>query len=134
MTLDSAQGSDGCEVSPRLPTGLCDSRIRTDNSSYVPCSKVLLLSDRLATDGHGGGDADSNSLAEVLAVLAGGYGMRVSVPDGLRPKMEGLSELVKALRMLDALPDAPTDFPREASAALSTIVSRRVDEGVPTSR
>ena len=38
MTLDSARGSDGCEASPRLPTGLCGSRIRTDDSFYVLCA------------------------------------------------------------------------------------------------
>ena len=81
----------------------------------------------------GGGGADSNSLVETLVALAGDYGMRVSVPDELRPKMKGSSELAKALRALDALPDAPTDLPREASAALSAIVSRRADGGVPTS-
>ena len=57
MTLDSARGSDGCEASPRLPTGLCGSRIRTDDSLYIPCSGVLLLDDRLAADGHGGAGA-----------------------------------------------------------------------------
>ena len=57
MTLDSARGSDGCEASPRLPTGLCGSRIRTDDSLYVSCSRVLLLDDRLAADGHGGAGA-----------------------------------------------------------------------------
>ena len=133
MTLDSARGSDGCEASPRLPTGLCGSRIRTDDSLYVPCSRVLLLDARLAADGHGGGGADSNSLVEALVALAGDYGMRVSVPDELRPKMKGSSELAKALRALDALPDAPTDLAREAGAAFSAIVSHRADGGVPTS-
>lgn len=57
MTLDSARGSDGCEASPRLPTGLCGSRIRTDDSFYVLCAGVLLLDDRLAADGHGGAGA-----------------------------------------------------------------------------
>ena len=81
----------------------------------------------------GGGGADSNSLVEALVALAGDYGMRVSVPDELRPKMKGSSELAKALRALDALPDAPPDLAREAGAALSAIVSRRADGGVPTS-
>ena len=57
MTLDSARGSDGCEASPRLPTGLCGSRIRTDDSFYVLCAAAWLLDDRLAADGHGGAGA-----------------------------------------------------------------------------
>ena len=57
MTLDSARRSDGCEASSRLPTGLCGSRIRTDDSFYVLCAAVSLLDDRLAADGHGGAGA-----------------------------------------------------------------------------
>lgn len=90
MTLDSARGSDGCEASPRLPTGLCGSRIRTDDSFYVLCA-------------------------------------------GRRYWMIGLPPMAKALRALDALPDAPTGLAREAGAALSAIVSRRADGGGPTS-
>ena len=73
----------------------------------------------------GGGGADSNSLVEALVALAGDYGMRVSVPDELRPKMKGSSELAKALRALDALPDAPTDLAREAAETLSAARPRR---------
>ena len=68
MTLDSARGSDGCEASPRLPTGLCGSRIRTDDSLYIPCSGVLLLDDRLAADGHGGAGASHAHQMEALQV------------------------------------------------------------------
>ena len=45
----------------------------------------------------------------------------------------GLPPMAKALRALDALPDAPTGLAREAGAALSAIVSRRADGGGPTS-
>ena len=41
--------------------------------------------------------------------------------------------MAKALRALDALPDAPTGLAREAGSALSAIVSRRAGGGVPTS-
>ena len=75
----------------------------------------------------------SNSLIEALVALAGDYGMRVSVPEELRPKMKGSSAMAKALRALAALPDAPTDLAREAGAALSAIVSRRADGFCPTS-
>ena len=75
----------------------------------------------------------SNSLVEALVALAGDCGMRVSVPDELRPKMKGSSAMAKALRALDALPDAPTGLAREAGAALSAIVFRRADGGGPTS-
>lgn len=47
--------------------------------------------------------------------------------------MAGLPPMAKALRALDALPDAPTGLTREAGAALSAIVSRRAGGGVPTS-
>ena len=75
----------------------------------------------------------ANGMVEVLVALAGDYGMRVSVPEELRPKMKGSSAVAKALRALDALPGAPTDLAREAGAALSAIVSRRADGGGPTS-
>ena len=75
----------------------------------------------------------ANGMIEALVALAGDYGMRVSVPEELRPKMKGSSAMAKALRALDALPGAPTDLAREAGAALSAIVSRRADGGGPTS-
>lgn len=67
----------------------------------------------------------SNRLVEALVALAGDYGMRVSVPDELRPKMKGSSTLAKALRALDALPDAPTGLAREAAEALGAARARR---------
>ena len=72
----------------------------------------------------------SNRMVEALVALAGDYGMRVSVPDELRPKMKGSSALAKALRALDALPDAPTDLAREAAEALGAACARR-DRGAP---
>ena len=86
---------------------------------------MLLLDDRLAADGPGGGGADSNRLVEALVALAGDYGMRVCVPDELRPKMKGSSALAQALRALDALPDAPTRHAREAAEALGAARARR---------
>ena len=67
----------------------------------------------------------SNSLVEALVALAGDYGMRVCVPDELRPKMKGSSVLAQALRALDALPDAPTRHAREAAEALGAARARR---------
>ena len=67
----------------------------------------------------------SNSLVEALVALAGDYGMRVSVPDELRPKMKGSSAMAKALRALDALPHAPTRHAREAAEALGAARARR---------
>lgn len=67
----------------------------------------------------------SNSLIEALVALAGDYGMGVSVPEELRPKMKGSSALAKALRALDALPDAPTDLACEAAEALSAVRAQR---------
>ena len=72
----------------------------------------------------------SNSLVEALVALAGDYGMRVSVPDELRPKMKGSSAMAKALRALDSLPDAPTDLAREAAEALGAARAHR-DRGTP---
>ena len=63
----------------------------------------------------------SNSLIEALVALVGDYGMRVSVPEELRPKMKGSSAMAKALRALDALPAAPTDLACEAAEALSAV-------------
>ena len=67
----------------------------------------------------------SNSLVEALVALAGDYGMRVCVPDELRPKMKGSSAMAKALRALDALPHAPTRHAREAAEALDAVRARR---------
>ena len=67
----------------------------------------------------------SNSLIEVLVALAGDYGMGVPVPEELRPKMKGSSAMAKALRALEALPDAPTDLAREAAEALDAVRVRR---------
>ena len=72
----------------------------------------------------------SNSLVEALVALAGDYGMGVPVPEELRPKMKGSSAMAKALRALDALPDAPTDLAREAAEALDAVRVRR-DRGAP---
>ena len=72
----------------------------------------------------------SNSLIEALVALAGDYGMRLPVPDELRPKMKGSSAMAKALRALDALPDAPTGLAREAAEALGAARARR-DRGTP---
>ena len=67
----------------------------------------------------------SNRMVEALVALAGDYGMRVCVPDELRPKMKGSSALAQALRALDALPDAPTGLAREAAEALGAARAQR---------
>ena len=67
----------------------------------------------------------SNSLIEALVALAGDYGMGVPVPEELRPKMKGSSAMAKALRALDALPDAPTGLAHEAAEALDAVRVRR---------
>lgn len=67
----------------------------------------------------------ANGMVEVLVALAGDYGMRVSVPDEMRPKMKGSSAMAKALRALDALPDAPTDLACEAAEALDAVRVRQ---------
>ena len=72
----------------------------------------------------------SNRMVEALVALAGDYGMRVCVPDELRPKMKGSSALAQALRALDALPHAPTRHAREAAEALGAACARR-DRGAP---
>ena len=72
----------------------------------------------------------SNRMVEALVALAGDYGMRVCVPDELRPKMKGSSALAQALRALDALPHAPARHAREAAEALGAACARR-DRGAP---
>ena len=72
----------------------------------------------------------SNRMVEALVALAGDYGMRVCVPDELRPKMKGSSALAQALRALDVLPHAPTRHAREAAEALGAACARR-DRGTP---
>ena len=65
----------------------------------------------------------ANGMVEALVAHAGDYGM--SVPEELCPKMKGSSAMAKALRALDALPDAPTDLAREAAEALDAVRVRR---------
>ncbi|PZU27755.1 MAG: hypothetical protein DI576_16110, partial [Actinomyces sp.] len=67
----------------------------------------------------------ANAMVEALVALAGDYGMSVPVPEELRPKMKGQSAMAKALRALDALPDAPTGLAREAAEALGAARARR---------
>ena len=67
----------------------------------------------------------ANRMVEALVALAGDYGMSVTIPDALRPRMRGSSALAKALRALDALPDAPTDLAREAAEALGAARAQR---------
>ena len=67
----------------------------------------------------------ANRMVEALVALAGDYGMRVCVPEELHSKMKGSSTLAKALRALDALPDAPTDLAREAAEALGAARAQR---------
>ena len=67
----------------------------------------------------------ANRMVEALVALAGDCGMRVSVPDEMRPKMKGVSTLAKALRALDTLPDAPTGLAREAAEALGAARAQR---------
>lgn len=67
----------------------------------------------------------ANRMVEALVALVGDYGMRVSVPEELRPKMKGSSAMAKALRALDALPAAPTDLACEAAEALSAVRAQR---------
>lgn len=68
----------------------------------------------------------ANGMVEALVALAGDYGMSVPVPEELRPKMKGQSAMAKALRALDALPDAPTGLAREAAEAFGAARARRV--------
>ena len=67
----------------------------------------------------------ANGMVEALVALAGDYGMGVPVPEELRPKMKGSSAMAKALRALDALPDAPTDLACEAAEALDAVRVRQ---------
>ena len=64
-------------------------------------------------------------MVEALVALAGDYGMRVSVPEELRPKKKESSAMAKALRALDALPHAPTRHACEAAEALGAARARR---------
>ena len=71
------------------------------------------------------GSWGANGRVEALVALVGDYGMRVSVPEELRPKMKGSSAMAKALRALDALAHAPTRHAREAAEALDAVRARR---------
>ena len=74
----------------------------------------------------------ANGMVEALVALAGDYGMSVTIPDALRPRMRGSSALAKALRALEALPHVPTCLAREAADALTALASPPTDGCGPT--
>ena len=103
----------------RLTQTLTDCASISALSGYRVAQVIAALLPSLA------GVRASNSLIEALVALAGDYGMGVPVPEELRPKMKGSSAMAKALRALDALPDAPTGLAREAAEALDAVRVRR---------
>ena len=54
------------------------------------------------------------ALVQLLAQLAGEYGVSVEIPEVLRPKMKGSTVLVKNLRALSALGPCSTELARQA--------------------
>ena len=54
------------------------------------------------------------ALVQLLAQLAGEYGVSVEIPEVLRPKMKGSTVLAKNLRALSALGSRPTELARQA--------------------
>ena len=54
------------------------------------------------------------ALVQLLAQLAGEYGVSVEIPEVLRPKMKGSTVLAKNLRALSALSPCPTELARQA--------------------
>ena len=54
------------------------------------------------------------ALVQLLAQLAGEYGVSVEIPEVLRPKMKGSTVLAKNLRALSALGPCPTELARQA--------------------
>ena len=54
------------------------------------------------------------ALVQLLAQLAGEYGVSVEIPEVLRPKMKGSTVLAKNLRALSALGPCPTGLARQA--------------------
>ena len=54
------------------------------------------------------------ALVQLLAQLAGEYGVSVEIPEVLRPKMKGSTVLAKNLRALSALSSRPTELARQA--------------------
>ena len=54
------------------------------------------------------------ALVQLLAQLAGEYGVSVEIPEVLRPKMKGSTVLAKNLRALSALSPCPTELAHQA--------------------
>jgi len=54
------------------------------------------------------------ALVQLLAHLAGEYGVSVEIPEVLRPKMKGSTVLAKNLRALSALSSRPTELAHQA--------------------
>ena len=54
------------------------------------------------------------SFVQLLAQLAGEYGVSIEVPEALRPKMRGQTVLAKNLRALEKLEPHPTELAEKA--------------------
>ena len=54
------------------------------------------------------------TLVQLLAQLAGEYGVSIEIPEGLRPKMKGSTVLAKSLRALEKLHPHPTELAEQA--------------------
>ena len=64
------------------------------------------------------------SFVQLLAQLAGEYGVSIEIPEGLRPKMKGSTVLAKNLRALERLEPHPTELAekaRQEASHLNTI-------------
>jgi len=64
------------------------------------------------------------SFVQLLAQLAGEYGVSIKIPEVLRPKMKGSTVLAKNLRALEKLQPYPTELAekaRQEASHLNTI-------------
>ena len=69
------------------------------------------------------------SFVQLLAQLAGEYGVSIEIPEGLRPKMKGSTVLAKNLRALERLEPHPTELAEKARQEASNLNTfNRVNE------
>ena len=70
------------------------------------------------------------TLVQLLAQLAGEYGVSIEIPEVLRPKMKGSTVLAKNLRALEKLLPHPTELAEKARQHAQNLLDKRLGRDI----